>query len=1092
MATLYWIGGTGNFSDGTHWSLTSGGAAVNATPIYTDDVIFNSASSASSYVVTFTQVSYAYNWTINAPASGTLTLAGASAAYVCNNLTIAATGVSSTQTVGFTITSTSVVNGSPTLASSSITTITTNNNSGFATCPIRFNLGSNNMAQLGSDLTMGDITMVTNQLATNGYNITATNWGFDANWRSSTNPRIYFSNSNLNVSGNISFVSVANGDPGSNILYTDSNAPAFSYDNQVWDNIMLSQSGPPGNYTYTALLMTTNLTQYQNLKNSISSITYFGQEITRFSGAGWSNSNVSGYGGQVDLTSGLVQFVQDYGFSNPFYQIAITLQFPTFVNSAGGQRKLTLAGGGQFSITLSGVGSQFSGYSWGFSGDTIYIPKVTFSSSAPSSGTTAHTLQYNSGQFKAVYTGFTCKTFQLDGPNADGYSAMSLAGINIKIKKEFIVTGSYYRRMFIRGIIQGSTAGGQYDYSSTGYLQFTGGSTYTCTVSDADFSDITFKGDNITTITNTRVGNGGNNVINNNFAFTTPLTLYWSGTTGGTITPNTSNWALVDGQAPSGFPPLIHDTLKFTDNALNSGATLTIGTATWAIPTLDFSSRTLPVTLAMGSSDVYFYGGLKLNSSVTMTASAGIAYFCGPASNITSNSATFTKQLAVWSTGTVKFIDNFTSNVSYIETDAINLLKGILDYSGVTVNTRTFSSSVTPAALTGFNRTLLSSSSSVMNITTTVSSVQAFNNVVASQFSNGGNIPKIYLTGNTSNASRYVTNYNSVQPEFCDPIDVYIVGGTNSSTRLQGMFGVVDNTSNPNGPQQISPDTRVYIRNGLKLLDNTFIGSSMYYHPLGSTTCSVITNWVAGQGAVGTRGSNIGGMYIGNVNLYNAYGSSGTVSVSGGGTLGDIMITAASFSITGTYTSGNFESQFGSSVPRTVTFTNAILNATNRTFPFFFQGTNVSVVYDSNSKIVITGPASGAPYNIGNNVPNCKAPPIEIKADASYVRSSAGVYSSLTIAAGQTLEIQGFYTITVDKWITNGTRANPVNIKGYTSTATISKTGGYVTFTGVNFTSIAATGTAKFLAYQSTATSTTGITVSIQKQPAVSSYLGLC
>ncbi len=49
---LYWIGGSGNWSDGSHWSLTSGGAAYNCSPTLLDNVFFdaNSFTGASQTV----------------------------------------------------------------------------------------------------------------------------------------------------------------------------------------------------------------------------------------------------------------------------------------------------------------------------------------------------------------------------------------------------------------------------------------------------------------------------------------------------------------------------------------------------------------------------------------------------------------------------------------------------------------------------------------------------------------------------------------------------------------------------------------------------------------------------------------------------------------------------------------------------------------------------------------------------------------------------------------------------------------------------------------------------------------------------------
>ena len=51
--TLFWVGGTGNWNEGTHWSLTSGGSALNCIPTEVDHVFFDANSfSASAQTVT--------------------------------------------------------------------------------------------------------------------------------------------------------------------------------------------------------------------------------------------------------------------------------------------------------------------------------------------------------------------------------------------------------------------------------------------------------------------------------------------------------------------------------------------------------------------------------------------------------------------------------------------------------------------------------------------------------------------------------------------------------------------------------------------------------------------------------------------------------------------------------------------------------------------------------------------------------------------------------------------------------------------------------------------------------------------------------
>lgn len=67
---MYWVGGSGNFSDGAHWAATSGGAGGVGPPSTTDPAIFDSASNATAYTVTVDAASSCLDFTLGAPASG--------------------------------------------------------------------------------------------------------------------------------------------------------------------------------------------------------------------------------------------------------------------------------------------------------------------------------------------------------------------------------------------------------------------------------------------------------------------------------------------------------------------------------------------------------------------------------------------------------------------------------------------------------------------------------------------------------------------------------------------------------------------------------------------------------------------------------------------------------------------------------------------------------------------------------------------------------------------------------------------------------------------------------------------------------------
>lgn len=78
MASVYWFGGTGNWSDHTnHWSNNSGNSPVSlhgSVPGNDDNVIFDSASHNDSYVVTTDIPANCLNLTCDNPSSGILTI----------------------------------------------------------------------------------------------------------------------------------------------------------------------------------------------------------------------------------------------------------------------------------------------------------------------------------------------------------------------------------------------------------------------------------------------------------------------------------------------------------------------------------------------------------------------------------------------------------------------------------------------------------------------------------------------------------------------------------------------------------------------------------------------------------------------------------------------------------------------------------------------------------------------------------------------------------------------------------------------------------------------------------------------------------
>lgn len=99
--TLYWVGGTGNWSSTTKWSTSSGGGSGAAIPTSLDAVNFDAASNATAYTATIdagVTIARCASFTMAGPASGNVTFAGTVDIAFHGNVSFAATGITRTYT----------------------------------------------------------------------------------------------------------------------------------------------------------------------------------------------------------------------------------------------------------------------------------------------------------------------------------------------------------------------------------------------------------------------------------------------------------------------------------------------------------------------------------------------------------------------------------------------------------------------------------------------------------------------------------------------------------------------------------------------------------------------------------------------------------------------------------------------------------------------------------------------------------------------------------------------------------------------------------------------------------------------------------
>lgn len=167
-STLYWVGSTGNWSDGTKWSTSSGGSAANAVPAPQNSVIFDAASNTGtgSFTVTGNPAMFCNDFSTGGAGGAldgamTLTLGATAALNVYGSMTLPASNFAFSNTTG---------SGLNFRANTTGKTFTTNGVS-VLTVAIAFN-GAGGEWTLGSALTSGNINVFEGSLVSGNYNIT--------------------------------------------------------------------------------------------------------------------------------------------------------------------------------------------------------------------------------------------------------------------------------------------------------------------------------------------------------------------------------------------------------------------------------------------------------------------------------------------------------------------------------------------------------------------------------------------------------------------------------------------------------------------------------------------------------------------------------------------------------------------------------------------------------------------------------------------------------------------------------------------------------------------------------------------------------
>ena len=248
--TLYWVGGTGNWSTTAKWSTSSGGASGAAIPTSLDAVIFDSASNATAYTATIdagVTIARCAAFTMAGPASGNVTFAGTVPIAFHGNVTFAATGITRSYT------------GAMNWAGNSSYTFTTNGLALNSTTTVN---GIGSTWTLGSalDVTTANLVITYGTFSTSASNYSITGGTFTSN---NSNVRsILFNASSVTLSqGGLSFANSTNlsFSSGTSTFTTSHPAPSFSGGGQTFYNVSFT-SAAASTITITGTNTFNNLT----------------------------------------------------------------------------------------------------------------------------------------------------------------------------------------------------------------------------------------------------------------------------------------------------------------------------------------------------------------------------------------------------------------------------------------------------------------------------------------------------------------------------------------------------------------------------------------------------------------------------------------------------------------------------------------------------------------------------------------------------------------------------------------------------------------------------------------------------------------
>ena len=526
-------------------------------------------------------------------------------------------------------------------------------------------------------------------------------------------------------------------------------------------------------------------------------------------------------------------------------------------------------------------------------------------------------------------------------------------------------------------------------------------------LTDTSFQSIAATG--LATWSGTRISNSFSGFGNSGITFSTPKTVYWSFSAGGDYM-SSNGWATTSGGTPATTNfPMAQDTVIVNDSSVASGASFAVSSAIEFGAGIDFSARTLPMTVNIGSGYTS-NGSMSFSSTLSVSGTGGFTLANQSTTiynTITSNGFVFNNPVTAYTgynlpQGVFQLADNFVSTSSFNQYGSSVLCN---DHN-LTCNAFLQAS---PSFYYGASTLLLGTGQ--LSITGNNTTVFSGGNITG----NSGN-PIINLTYTGSVGTRTISSgsltLNLNIPSGSDTVDV---SGTFNDLDFTGFSGVLLNSGITVSSNVVFPATMTTSTSSSGVLLFKLVSGSKNINTNGvvlNFPVAVFSDYLTGSAGTWYLQSDL------------VIGQSNTLNLTGGNFYANnYNITCGSVISTQAYGNGIWRVYMGSGT-WTLTGTGTVFDLDPHLF-------STNVFNADTSSIIVTDATSATKTFVGRNKIYHNLTMGAGTATATYVITGANTFNSLSNAGSntQTFVFDSASLTTITSWGIFGSAGHLVTIQ---------------------------------------------------------------